>query len=279
MKEIDYAVIVDAVAKLCMEGNYHLGEDVFAALREGYEREVSVAGKDILQQLITNAEIAKKEQVPMCQDCGVAVVFLEIGEGVKVSGGYIYDAITEGVIKGYDEGYLRKSICDPFSRKNTGTNAPPIIHTQIVPGENLKIILAPKGGGSENMSALAMLPPAAGISGAKQFILERISQAGSNPCPPIVVGVGIGGNFETCALLAKKALLRKIGEPSPIKEVAEIEKDLLTAINKLGIGPGGLGGRVTALGVAVETHPCHIASFPVAVNLNCHAARHKSIIL
>ncbi|HHT63765.1 MAG: fumarate hydratase [Bacillota bacterium] len=279
MRVIDYQEIVDAVAKLCMEGNFDLGQDVLNALHRGYETEASAPGKDILNQLIKNAEIARNEQVPMCQDCGVAVVFVEMGQDLTLSGGYINDAITDGVIKGYAEGYLRKSMCDPFTRKNTGNNAPPIIHTQIVPGENLKITVAPKGGGSENMSAIAMLPPSAGIEGAKQFIIERVRQAGPNPCPPIVVGVGIGGNFETCALLAKKALLRDIGEPSPIKEVAEIEEDLLKRINNLGIGPGGLGGRITALGVAVEVYPCHIASFPVAVNINCHAARHKSIVL
>ncbi|MGI6684729.1 MAG: fumarate hydratase [Bacillota bacterium] len=279
MRAIDYQVIVGAVAKLCMEGNYDLGQDVVNALQKGYETEASAPGKDILNQLIKNAEIAKTEQVPMCQDCGLAVVFVEMGQDLTVNGGFINDAITEGVIKGYEEGFLRKSACDPFSRKNTGNNAPPIIHTEIVPGENLKITVAPKGGGSENMSAIAMLPPSAGIEGAKQFIVERVKQAGPNPCPPIVVGVGIGGNFEKCALLAKKALLRNIGEKSPVKEVAEIEEDLLERINKLGIGPGGLGGRITALGVAVEVHPCHIASFPVAININCHAARHKSIVL
>jgi len=279
MKVIDYGKIVDVVAKLCMEGNYNLGQDVLNALKEGYEQEISPSGKDILGQLIRNAEIAKEEQVPMCQDCGVAVVFVEMGQDVTITGGNINEAINDGVIKGYEEGYLRKSMCDPFSRKNTGNNTPAIIHMEIVPGNNLKITVAPKGGGSENMSAIAMLPPAAGIEGAKKFVIERVKQAGPNPCPPIVIGVGIGGNFEKCAFLAKKALLRNIGEASPISEVHEIEKDLLVRINKLGIGPAGLGGRITALGVAVETHPCHIASFPVAVNINCHAARHKSVIL
>lgn len=279
MKVIDYRKIVDVVAKLCMEGNFNLGQDVLNALQKGYETEASPSGKDILGQLIRNAEIAKDEQAPMCQDCGVAVVFVEMGQDVTISGGYINQAITDGVIKGYEEGYLRKSMCDPFSRKNTGNNAPAIIHMEIVPGEDLKITVAPKGGGAENMSAIAMLPPAAGIEGAKKFVIERVRQAGPNPCPPIVIGVGVGGNFEQCALLAKKALLRNIGEASPISEVHEMEKDLLESINKLGIGPGGLGGRTTALGVAVEMLPCHIASFPVAVNINCHAARHKSIIL
>ncbi|MEL7568705.1 MAG: fumarate hydratase [Dehalobacterium sp.] len=279
MKVIDYGKIVDAVANLCQKGNFNLGQDVLDALKKGYEEEVSPSGKDILGQLIRNAEIAQDEQVPMCQDCGVAVVFVEIGQDVSISGGYINEAINNGVIKGYAEGYLRKSMCDPFSRENTGNNTPAIIHTEIVPGNNLKITVAPKGGGSENMSAIAMLPPSAGIEGAKKFVIERVKQAGPNPCPPLVIGVGIGGNFEKCALLAKKALLRNIGEANPSSEVHEIEKDLLVRINKLGIGPAGLGGRITALGVAVETHPCHIASFPVAVNINCHAARHKSVSL
>lgn len=279
MKIIEYKKIVDAVATLCMEGNFNLEQDVLDALKEGYEKETSPSGKDILSQLIKNAEIATGEKVPMCQDCGTAVVFVEMGQNVVIPDGYINDAITDGVIKGYEEGYLRKSMCDPFSRKNTGDNAPAIIHMEIVPGENLKITVAPKGGGAENMSAVAMLPPSAGIEGAKKFILERVKTAGPNPCPPLVIGVGIGGNFEKCAYLAKKALLRTLGEANSNSEVHEIEKDLLESINKLGIGPAGLGGRITALGVAVETMPCHIASFPVAVNINCHAARHKSVIL
>lgn len=277
MKTVEYQTIVDAVAKLCIDGNYYLGEDVMNAFKKGLENEVSPTGKDILKQLIENAEIAANEQVPMCQDCGVGVVFLEIGQDVKIEGGYINDAITEGVIKGYADGYLRKSMCDPFTRKNTGNNAPAIIHTEIVPGEKLKITVAPKGGGSENMSAIAMMAPSAGIEGVKKFIIERVRQAGPNPCPPLLLGIGIGGNFEKSAILAKKALLREIGVPSPIPEVAELEKELLEKTNKLGVGPAGLGGKTTVLNVAIEYHPCHIASFPVAVNINCHAARHKSI--
>lgn len=279
MKTIEYQTIVDEVARLCQEANFYLGEDVLTAFKKGLEEEISPAGKDVLNQLIQNANIARTEQVPMCQDCGVAVVFVELGQDVNISGGFINNAITEGVIKGYGEGYLRKSICDLLSRKNTGNNAPAIIHTEMIPGEDLKITVAPKGGGSENMSGIAMLPPSAGIEGAKRFVIEKVKQAGPNPCPPIVVGVGMGGNFELSALLAKKALLRTLGEPHPFAEVAEIEQDLLARINMLGIGPAGLGGKVTALGVAVEMHPCHIASLPVAVNINCHAARHKSVIL
>jgi fumarate hydratase subunit alpha len=262
-----------------MEGNYYLGADVVDAFKKGLTEEVSPTGKDVFKQLLENAEIAAEEQVPMCQDCGVAVVFLEVGQDARVSGGTIRDAVTEGVIKGYADGYLRKSMCDPLTRANTGNNAPPIIHTELVTGDSLKITVAPKGGGSENMSTVAMLPPSAGRDGLKQVVIERVRQAGPNPCPPIVVGVGVGGNFEYSALLAKKALLRELGEPSPIPEMAALEAELLSDINKLGIGPAGLGGKCTALGVAIEYHPCHIASFPVAVNINCHAARHKSTVL
>ncbi len=260
MKTIKYQTIVDEVAKLCQEANFYLGEDVLNAFQKGLKEEVSQTGKDVLNQLIENAEIARSEQVPMCQDCGVAVVFVELGQDVNISGGFINNAITEGVIKGYGEGYLRKSICDPFSRKNTGNNAPAIIHTEIIPGEEIKITVAPKGGGSENMSGIAMLPPSAGIEGAKKFIIEKVKQAGPNTCPPIVVGVGIGGNFEKSALLAKKALLRTIGEAHPFSEVAEIEQDLLTRINKLGIGPAGLGGKGT-FRIGGGSSPCHITGY------------------
>jgi fumarate hydratase subunit alpha len=278
-KTIDCQTIVNEVARLCMDGNYYLGADVVAAFEKGLAEEVSPTGRDVFKQLIENANIAKDEQVPMCQDCGVAVVFLEIGQDVRISGGAIRDAVTAGVIKGSEDGYLRKSMCDPLTRANTGNNAPPIIHTEVVPGDTLKITVAPKGGGSENMSTVAMLPPSAGLEGLKKVVIERVRQAGPNPCPPIVVGVGIGGNFEYSALLAKKALLREIGEPSPLPDMAALEAELLNDINKLGIGPAGLGGKVTALWVAIEYHPCHIASFPVAVNINCHAARHKTVVL
>lgn len=279
MKSIDYSSIVDEVAKLCIDANYYLGEDVICAFQNGIKQETSPNGREILKLLIDNANIAAHEQVPMCQDCGIAVVFVEMGQEVNIVGGYINDAITDGVIKGYQEGYLRKSLCDPFTRENTGDNTPAIIHSKIVPGENLKITVAPKGGGSENMSGIAMLPPSAGIEGVKKYIIERVLEAGPNPCPPIVVGVGIGGNFEKSAILAKEALLRPIGEVNQIQEIALLEKELLEKINKLGIGPQGLGGKTTALAVHVEYHPCHIASLPVAVNINCHANRHKTIVL
>lgn len=279
MREIGYQEVVAAVARLCMEANYYLGEDVKRAFEEALEKEVSPPGKDVLRQLIENAALAAQEEVPMCQDTGVAVVFLELGQEVKITGGYLYDAVNEGVRKGYAEGYLRKSMCHPFTRKNTGDNTPAIIHTTIVPGDKLKITVAPKGGGSENMSALRMLTPAAGREGVKKFVVETVEKAGPNPCPPIVVGVGIGGDFEEVALLAKKALLRPLGEPNPDPDLRALEEELLLEINKLGIGPQGFGGRVTALAVHVEMLPCHIASLPVAVNINCNASRHKSAIL
>lgn len=279
MKTILYDQVVENVAKLCMDANYFLGEDVQEAFRVSLQSEVSPTGQDVLRQLIQNAEIAEKEQVPMCQDTGVAVVFLEVGQDTKIEGGYLYDAITEGVRKGYQEGYLRKSMCHPFSRKNTGNNTPPIIHTKIVPGENLKITVAPKGGGSENMSAISMMPPSAGKEGIKKFVVDTVKKAGPNPCPPIIVGVGIGGNFEKSALLAKEALLRPLGQKNADPEVAQLEEAIFSEIQKLGIGPQGFGGKTTALAVHINMHPCHIASLPVAVNINCHASRHKSVTL
>ncbi len=280
IKTVTTLEIVETVARLCMEANYYLGSDVLKCFHERQEVEISQTGKDILKQLILNAKIAAEEQVPMCQDTGFAVVFLEIGQEVSVTGGNLYDAVNEGVRKGYTEGYLRKSIVDhPLSRKNTGDNTPAVIHTKIVDGESIRITVAPKGGGSENMSAIRMLKPAEGIEGVKKFIVDTIKAAGPNPCPPIVVGVGIGGTFEKSASLAKEALLRELGKPSEIPDIASLEKDLLDDINNLGIGPQGLGGRTTALAVHVEIYPCHIASLPVAVNINCHAARHKEAIL
>ncbi|AKX95136.1 fumarate hydratase [Neomoorella thermoacetica] len=272
--------ITRAVADLCRQANYYLGEDVRGALEGALAREVSPQGKDVLNQLLENAAIAAAEEVPICQDTGVAVVFLELGQEVQVQGGYLYDAINAGVRQGYTEGYLRKSmVYPPLDGRNTGDNTPAIIHTEIVPGDKLTITVAPKGGGSENMSAAVMLAPAAGIRGVKEFVLETVKKAGPNPCPPLIVGVGIGGNFEKCALLAKKALLRPLGEPHPLEGIATLERDLLESINCLGIGPGGFGGRMTALAVHVEIFARHIASLPVAVNIQCHAARHKSITL
>ena len=279
MRQIDANAVVDTVSRLCMEANYFLGEDVAKALKEGLKKEESETGKDILNQLLKNAEIASNEKIPICQDCGFAVVFVEMGTEVHVNGNII-DAINEGVRKGYTDGYLRKSIVsDPIKGKNTGDNTPAIIHTTFVKGDKLKITVAPKGGGSENMSEVKMGKPADGIEGVKNFVLDRVTRSSSNPCPPIVVGVGIGGTFEYVAFLAKKALLRNIGERNPDPFYADVERELLEWINKIGIGPMGLGGRVTALDVFIEVHPRHIASFPVAVNINCHAARHKTAII
>lgn len=263
---------------MCQEANYNLGQDVIDAFKNAYEAEQSVTGKDILQQLIENAQIAKNESVPMCQDTGFSVFFVELGQEVHVEGGGLEDAINEGVRKGYQEGYLRKSIVGhPLERQNTGDNTPAVIHIRVVPGDKLKITVAPKGGGSENMSAIKMLKPAQGVEGVKDFVVETVKEAGPNPCPPIIVGVGIGGTFEKAALLAKEALLRPVGEPSSDPYAADLEQELLELVNKLGIGPQGLGGKTTALAVHVNTHPAHIASLPVAVNINCHASRHKEI--
>ena len=279
MREVDYTVVVDTVAKLCMDANYFLGDDVVNAFKKGLEQEESETGKNILNQLLKNAEIARTEKVPICQDTGFAVIFLDMGEDAHVKGNII-KAINDGVRKGYTEGYLRKSIvADPVRGKNTGDNTPAIVHTTIVPGDTIKITIAPKGGGSENMSEVKMMKPADGIEGVKDFVLDRVVRSSSNPCPPNVIGVGIGGTFEYVAFLAKKALLRDIGQRHPDPFYADVERELLERINKLGIGPMGLGGRITALDVFIEVHPRHIASFPVAVNTNCHAARHKTAII
>jgi fumarate hydratase subunit alpha len=276
MREIESNKITDTVARLCMEANYFLGDDVINALKQGLKKEESETGKDILNQLLKNAEIAKNEEIPICQDCGFAVVFLELGEDVHVKGNII-KAVNDGVRKGYTDGYLRKSIVsDPVKGKNTGDNTPAIVHTTFVPGDHIKITVTPKGGGSENMSTVRMMTPAAGIEGVKDFVVDWVVQSSSNPCPPGVIGVGIGGTFEYAAFLAKKALLRNIGERNPDPFYADAEKELLERINKTGVGPMGLGGRITTLDVFIEVHPRHIASFPVAVNINCHAARHKS---
>ena len=280
MKEITFEQVVETVSELCKSANYYLGEDVIQSLKDGIAKEKSETGIKVLEQLVENASIASSNQVPMCQDTGVAVVFLELGQDVHITGGDLYQAVNEGVAKGYTEGYLRKSMVnDPLIRQNTNDNTPAVIHTKIVPGDKLTITIAPKGGGSENMSAIKMMPPSAGRQGVIDFVLDTVKKAGPNPCPPIVVGVGIGGNFEKAALLAKEALLRPVGSVNPDAELAQLEKELLEGINKLGIGPQGFGGVVTALDVHVNTFPCHIASLPVAVNINCHAARHKTKVL
>lgn len=279
MRVIKTSDIIEAVKKICMEANYDLGEDVLAAFDKGLATEESPTGRAILEELKENARIAKEEQVPMCQDTGFAVCFVELGQDVRIEDGLLLDAINEGVRQGYRDGYLRKSICDPFTRKNTGDNTPAVIHIELVAGDQLKIIVAPKGGGSENMSRVTMLKPADGIDGIKKFVIERARESGPNPCPPIIVGVGIGGTMELAALLAKKALLRPVGTTNPNPELAALESELMEKINNLGIGPQGLGGRIFALGVHIIKHPCHIASLPLAVNINCHASRHKEVIL
>ncbi|MEE8470726.1 MAG: fumarate hydratase [Dehalococcoidia bacterium] len=281
MKEIRAKDVTDTVARLCKEANYFLGEDVLDALRKARDKEESPVASQTLDQIIENAAIAAKEEMPLCQDCGLAVVFVELGQDVHVSDGDLYQAVDEGVRQGYAEGYLRKSVVrQPFStRLNTKDNTPAIIHTDIVPGDQLKITVAPKGGGSENMSRFTVLKPAQGRNGIVDFVVSAVEEAGSNPCPPTIVGVGIGGTAEKAMILAKRALLRTVGEPSPDPEVAQLEKELLQRINATGVGPGGVGGRITSLAVHVETFPAHMASLPVAVNLQCHSARHREAIL
>lgn len=277
MHTIDTNEITATVARLCQESCFELEADVRAALSNARDREESPVGREILDQLLVNADIAEQERIPICQDTGILVVFLEMGQDATIVGGDLYAAITEGVRLGYTEGYLRKSVVkSPLERVNTGDNTPPVIHCRIVPGDRLRITVAPKGAGSENMSTLKMLKPAQGLEGVKEFVIETVSAAGPNACPPLTVGVGIGGTMEKAALIAKEALLRPLGKSNPDPAAADLEADLLTEINKLGLGPMGLGGRVTALAVHVEIYPTHIASLPVAVNINCHASRHKS---
>jgi fumarate hydratase subunit alpha len=279
MREIHIDEIRDNVAQMCVDAAYNLSEDVLTAFDRAIETETAPAAKEILGLLKENARVAREERLPICQDTGIAIFFVEIGQDLRIKNGFIVDAINEGVRKGYKEGYLRKSVVDPLTRKNTGDNTPAIIYTELVPGDKLKISFMPKGAGSENMSVIRMLRPTEGVEGIKAFVLECVQKAGANPCPPVVIGVGIGGDFEKAALIAKKALLRPVGSPNARLELASLEEMLLKTVNKTGIGPEGLGGNVTAMAVHVESFPCHIASLPVAVNINCHAARHKTIIL
>ncbi len=281
MREIQASQVTETVARLAVEANHFLGEDVVQALRHAREVEESPAGRQVLDQLLRNAEIARQGEFPLCQDTGVAVVVIELGQDAHVVGGDLVAAINAGVRKGYTDGYLRKSmVAEPFSaRKNTKDNTPAMIHTEIVPGDQIKITVMPKGGGCENMSALGMLKPADGRQGVLDFVVGVIDRAGSNPCPPTVVGVGVGGNADQAMWLAKKALLRPLGRPNPDQELAALESDLLTNINNLGIGPMGLGGRITSLAVHCEAAPCHIASMPVGVNVQCHSARFKEAFL
>ncbi|WMJ78748.1 MULTISPECIES: fumarate hydratase [unclassified Sedimentibacter] len=281
MREINVEEITKLVERLCIESNYYLPQDVKKALEHALDKEESPLAMDILKDILKNQEIARTNNVPICQDTGLAVIFLELGQEVRLVGGDLSEAIDEGVRRGYKNGFLRKSaVNDPFMvRKNTGDNTPAIVHTKIVPGEKVKIILAPKGGGSENMSALAMLKPSDGVKGIKKFVIDSVEKAGSNPCPPIIVGIGIGGTIEKTTLIAKQALLRTVGEHNSNPQVAKLEEELLEEINNLGIGPQGFGGRSTALAVHIETFPAHIASMPVAINIQCHVARHQEAIL
>lgn len=275
MREIDVRLITEKVRDLCIEANTDLGEDVLEAFDRAMEQEVSPVALEILKELKENARIAKEEKLPICQDTGTAVIFLEVGQEVHLGGGDLREAVFEGVRRGFREGYLRKSMCHPFTRANTGDNTPAILHTEIVPGDRVKVTVAPKGGGAENMSRVVMLTPSEGVEGIKRFVVQRVKESGSNPCPPTIVGIGIGGNFEQAALLAKKSLIRRLGSPNPDPELNELESEILAAINNLGIGPQGLGGRTTSLAVHILMMPCHIASFPLAVNIQCHVHRHK----
>lgn len=279
MREVHVDEIRDNVARICIDAAYILSEDVLTAFDRALEIETAPGAREIIGLLKENARIAQEDRIPICQDTGIAIFFVEVGQDLRIKNGFLSDAINDGVRKGYKEGFLRKSVVDPITRKNTGDNTPAIIYTEVVPGDRLKISFMPKGAGSENMSVIRMLRPTEGVEGIRNFVLECVRKAGANPCPPVVIGVGIGGDFEKSALIAKKALLRHVGSPNPKLELASLEETLLKAVNKTGIGPEGLGGKVTAMGVHVESFPCHIASLPVAVNINCHAARHKTIIL
>ena len=279
MREIDSKIITEEVKKLCISGNTILGEDVIKSFEEKLIKEESDLGRDVLKILIENANLAKEKSIPLCQDTGMAVFFVEVGQEVIITGDTLTEAINQGVSEGYTDGYLRKSVVSPITRINTQDNTPAIIHYEMVKGDKIKIQYAPKGFGSENMSKLKMLKPSDGIEGIKKFIVDTVIEAGPNPCPPIVVGVGIGGTVDKCAQIAKKALFRNIGEHNTDEDIKNLEKEMLEKINNLGIGPQGFGGNTTALSVNIETFPTHIAGLPVVVNINCHSARHKKVII
>ena len=281
MREIDAGLVTEAIEELCVLTNTELPADVLAALERARDLETSATAREILDQLLRNAQIACQTRVPLCQDTGVAVVFADIGQEVALVGGRLQEAVDEGVRRGYERGYLRKSVVrDPLDRStNTGDNTPAVVHVRLVAGDRLTLHFAPKGGGSENMSALWMLTPSQGREGVVEAIAAQVRAAGGMPCPPLVLGVGLGGTFELAALLAKRSLLRPLGEPSPIPDVADLEAEMLGAVNATGVGPMGLGGRTTALAVHVERHPCHIASLPLALNVQCHAARHMTRVI
>jgi fumarate hydratase subunit alpha len=279
MREVHVDEIISALEGLFVDANRNLPDSVYEAFGKAVEDEESPVGKEVLRELMANADLARNEQMPMCQDTGLAVTFMEIGQDVHIVGGPLEEAVNEGVRRAYKNGYLRKSCCDPFTRANTGDNTPAILHVKIVPGERIKIVALPKGGGSENYGEVRMLVPSEGREGVKSFVLQMVNKGGPNPCPPIIVGVGIGGNFETSALLSKEALMAPVGKRNDDPSLAALETEILEEINKSGIGPEGYGGSVTALDVHVIMTPCHIASFPVAVNIQCHAHRMKEAII
>ena len=281
MREIKSAEITEAISRMICEANYKLGDDTLAALKDARITEKSPLGKEALDIIIENASIAEKDNIPLCQDCGTAIVFLEIGQDVHITDGNLNDAVNEGVRKGYKDGYLRKSIVEhPFSyRKNTGDNTPAVIHTKMVTGDRVKISVMSKGSGAENKSTIAMLKPGEGTEGIIKTVLKTVEEAGGSPCPPIVIGLGIGGTLEKAALMAKEALFRETGKPNHDPEIAKLEQDVLERVNELGIGPLGFGGNTTALAVHAETMPTHIASLPVAVNIQCHSVRHRETVV
>jgi fumarate hydratase subunit alpha len=280
MRNVSTDQVTETVAQLCIDMCRYVSDDFLHALENAVEREESDTGREIMLQILDNAKIAKEEGIPACQDTGYAVVFVDIGQDCHIVGGDLYDAINAGVRKGYDEGLLRKSIVGhPLERVNTRDNTPAFIHTRIVPGDRLKITVAAKGGGSENMSRLAMLKPSQGVEGVKDFVVKAVKEAGPNACPPVIVGVGVGGDFEICAELAKRAILRPVGSPAPHPADRKLEEELLELVNQTGVGPAGFGGKVTALAVHVESFPTHIVSLPVSINMQCHSSRHKEAIL
>jgi fumarate hydratase subunit alpha len=275
VREITCEIITSTIARLCQEANIILPPDVAAALRRSLDEEESPVGRAVLEELVENARLAAEKKLAICQDTGMAVVFADVGQDVRITGGNLGEAINAGVARGYREGWLRNSVvADSLERRNTGDNTPAVIHYEIVPGDRLHLVVAPKGFGSENMSAAALLKPSEGIAGIRRFVLETVGKAGPNACPPLVIGLGLGGTLEQAALIAKKALLRPIGSQNPVPHLAQLEEDLLSAVNCLGIGPAGLGGRITALAVHIQSYPTHIAGLPVVLNMSCHATRH-----
>jgi fumarate hydratase subunit alpha len=279
MREVQVADVAVVVERLLIDANINISESVRERLKRAVDEEASPVGKEVLRELLRNADVSRDEQIPLCQDTGLAVVFMEVGQEVLFTGGNLSEAVSTGVRNAYDKGYLRKSCCDPFTRRNTGDNTPPIIHTSFVTGDKVRIVVMPKGGGSENYSEVRMLTPAQGVPGIMAFVLDMVKRGGPNPCPPITVGIGVGGNFETSALLSKEALMLPFGEGNTDAAIADLELKILAEINKLGIGPGGYGGSVTALDVHIKALPCHIASLPVAVNIQCHAHRVREATL